>query len=143
MPKGPKGEKRPADVIGNAGRVMRIATGEETDERAPANPAAELERKGGAARAQFHPGAAAGDRQEGRRLEHPAAPAAPRKLRSRIPERRTAAGRTSGAGRHERVPQPIASSVAQDAERLRPPPAQGHNASAGPAGVVTVALAIG
>ena len=27
MPKGPKGEKRPADVIGNAVRVMRIATG--------------------------------------------------------------------------------------------------------------------
>src|SRR6476619_5005277 len=28
MPRGPKGEKRPADVIGNAVRVMRIATGE-------------------------------------------------------------------------------------------------------------------
>lgn len=26
MPKGPKGEKRPADVIGAAVRVMRIAT---------------------------------------------------------------------------------------------------------------------
>jgi hypothetical protein len=25
MPKGPKGEKRPADAIGNAVRVMRIA----------------------------------------------------------------------------------------------------------------------
>jgi hypothetical protein len=32
MPTGPKGEKRPADVIGNAVLVMRIATGEETDE---------------------------------------------------------------------------------------------------------------
>jgi len=31
MPAGPKGEKRPADVIGNAVKVMRIATGEETD----------------------------------------------------------------------------------------------------------------
>ena len=32
MPKkGPKGEKRPADVIGNAVRVMQIATGEESD----------------------------------------------------------------------------------------------------------------
>jgi hypothetical protein len=30
MPTGPKGQKRPADVIGNAVRVMRIATGEET-----------------------------------------------------------------------------------------------------------------
>jgi hypothetical protein len=28
MPRGPKGQKRPADVIGNAVRVMRIATGE-------------------------------------------------------------------------------------------------------------------
>lgn len=28
MPKGPKGEKRPADVIGNAVHVMRVATGE-------------------------------------------------------------------------------------------------------------------
>ena len=26
MPEGPKGEKRPADVIGNAVKVMRIAT---------------------------------------------------------------------------------------------------------------------
>ncbi len=28
MPRGPKGEKRPADVIGNANHVMRIVTGE-------------------------------------------------------------------------------------------------------------------
>jgi hypothetical protein len=28
MPTGPKGEKRPADVIGNAVHVMRIASGE-------------------------------------------------------------------------------------------------------------------
>ena len=32
MPKGPKGQKRPADVIGNAVKVMRIATGEEEEE---------------------------------------------------------------------------------------------------------------
>jgi len=31
MPRGPKGEKRPADVIGNAVHVMRIATGEVSD----------------------------------------------------------------------------------------------------------------
>jgi hypothetical protein len=31
MPTGPKGEKRPADVIGNAVKVMRIATGEEEE----------------------------------------------------------------------------------------------------------------
>jgi hypothetical protein len=28
MPKGPQGQKRPADVIGNAVMVMKIATGE-------------------------------------------------------------------------------------------------------------------
>ena len=28
MPRGPKGERRPADVIGNAVHVTRIATGE-------------------------------------------------------------------------------------------------------------------
>jgi hypothetical protein len=45
MPRGPKGEKRPADVIGNAVHVMRIATGqaEETTE----SPAAALGRRGG------------------------------------------------------------------------------------------------
>lgn len=31
MSKGPKGEKRPADVIGNAVHIMRIATGEIED----------------------------------------------------------------------------------------------------------------
>ena len=31
MPRGPKGEKRPADVIGNAVHVMRIATGKIED----------------------------------------------------------------------------------------------------------------
>ena len=33
MPKGPRGEKRPAEVIGNTVKVMRIATGEETEVR--------------------------------------------------------------------------------------------------------------
>ena len=32
MPKGPQGQKRPADVIGNAVKVMRIATGDEEEE---------------------------------------------------------------------------------------------------------------
>jgi hypothetical protein len=32
MPTGPKGEKRPADVIGNAVRVMRVATGGESED---------------------------------------------------------------------------------------------------------------
>jgi hypothetical protein len=35
MPRGPKGEKRPADVIGNAVKVMRIATGEEAEDYGP------------------------------------------------------------------------------------------------------------
>ena len=45
MPKGPHGQKRPADVIGNAVHVMRIATGE-IDEQAP-DPAKLHTRKGG------------------------------------------------------------------------------------------------
>ena len=55
MPKGPRGEKRPADVIGAAVKVMRIATGEEPDDRedAPApSPTQQLGKLGGAARAK-------------------------------------------------------------------------------------------
>jgi hypothetical protein len=54
MPKGPQGQKRPADVIGNAVKIMRIATGEETEEldAAPASAAAQLGKLGGAARAR-------------------------------------------------------------------------------------------
>ena len=33
MPKGSRGEKRPADVIGMSVKVMRIATGEERERR--------------------------------------------------------------------------------------------------------------
>jgi hypothetical protein len=57
MPRGPKGEKRPADVIGAAVMVGRIATGE-IEEGAGAPPddgkdpaAVALGRKGGKARA--------------------------------------------------------------------------------------------
>lgn len=55
MPKGPKGQKRPADVVSNAIKVARIATGEEDD--APPvtgkDPnASALGKKGGAARAK-------------------------------------------------------------------------------------------
>ena len=55
MPKGPKGEKRPADVIGAAVMVAKIATGEieEKIESDGKNKAAqELGRKGGKARAK-------------------------------------------------------------------------------------------
>jgi hypothetical protein len=51
MPKGPKGEKRPADVIGNAVKVMRIATGEEEDVVAASTAGATLGKLGGQARA--------------------------------------------------------------------------------------------
>ncbi len=45
MPRGPQGQKRPADVIGNAVRVMQIATGEMQDN--PLEPGKEYARKGG------------------------------------------------------------------------------------------------
>ena len=51
MPKGPRGEKRPADAIGRAIMVAKIATGEIEDEREISNAAAEMGRKGGKARA--------------------------------------------------------------------------------------------
>jgi len=52
MPRGPKGEKRPADVIGNAVKVMRIATGEEEDVVTLASAGATLGKLGGQARAR-------------------------------------------------------------------------------------------
>jgi hypothetical protein len=52
MPRGPRGEKRPADVIGAAVKVMRIATGEEIEELdSVKSAAAELGSRGGKARA--------------------------------------------------------------------------------------------
>ena len=62
MPRGPRGEKRPADVIGNAVKVMRIATGEEIEELETdrvKSAAAELGSRGGKARAIFDTRAAA------------------------------------------------------------------------------------
>ena len=56
MPKGPQGQKRPADAIGNAVRVMEIATGQREEEyegdQGKDKAAAELGRKGGKARAE-------------------------------------------------------------------------------------------
>jgi len=52
MPKGPRGESRPADVIGNAVRVARIATGEEEETPPPVSPGAALGKLGGEARAR-------------------------------------------------------------------------------------------
>ena len=50
MPIGPKGEKRPADVVANAVHVMRVAIGEANEEYADKGKR-EGGRKGGAARA--------------------------------------------------------------------------------------------
>lgn len=55
MPTGPKGQKRPADVIGNAVKVMQIATGEAEEELTDDGKnkaAAELGRRGGRAHAE-------------------------------------------------------------------------------------------
>jgi hypothetical protein len=53
MPKGPRGEKRPADAIGRAIMVAKIATGEIEDNATPADKAHHSRggKKGGAARA--------------------------------------------------------------------------------------------
>jgi NADP-dependent 3-hydroxy acid dehydrogenase YdfG len=51
MPKGPQGQKRPADVIGNAVHVMRIATGQ-IEESLPKTRRAEGGKKGGPARSK-------------------------------------------------------------------------------------------
>jgi len=51
VPKGPQGQKRKADVIGNAVLVMKIATGEVTEKVPAKSAAAELGSKGGKARA--------------------------------------------------------------------------------------------
>ena len=55
MPKGPQGQKRPRDVVSNAVKVMRIATGEEEEEYEDdgKDPAAKaLGAKGGKARSE-------------------------------------------------------------------------------------------
>lgn len=45
MPKGPQGQKRKADVVGNAVQIARIATGEVEDAKRPASK--DYTRKGG------------------------------------------------------------------------------------------------
>ncbi|HKX78498.1 MAG TPA: hypothetical protein VJM34_08265 [Novosphingobium sp.] len=53
MPKGPRGEKRPADAISRAVMIGRIATGEIEDEReAASSAAAQLGSLGGKKRAE-------------------------------------------------------------------------------------------
>ena len=51
MPKGPQGQKRPADVIGAAVMVAKIATGEIEDTQSPAPKRAIGGKVGGKARA--------------------------------------------------------------------------------------------
>jgi len=55
MPKGPKGQRHPADVIGNAIKVARIATGEEAEDLTEDGKnlyAVGLGKRGGRARAK-------------------------------------------------------------------------------------------
>ena len=52
MPTGPRGEKRPADVIGCAITVARIATGEAEDEIKPITGRVRSGKAGGKARAE-------------------------------------------------------------------------------------------
>jgi len=52
MPRGPKGEKRPADVVSNAVLIGRIATGEATEDRGVMPSRATGGKAGGKARAQ-------------------------------------------------------------------------------------------
>jgi hypothetical protein len=55
MPKGPQGQKRPADVIGNAVTVAQIAIGEieeEAEDDGKDKAAQALGKKGGKARAE-------------------------------------------------------------------------------------------
>lgn len=55
MPKGPKGEKRPADAIARAIKVAKIATGEieeDKDDDGKDKAAQSLGRRGGKARAE-------------------------------------------------------------------------------------------
>lgn len=52
MPKGPRGEKRPADAIGLAVMIGKIATGEIEDTAATKSAAAQLGSKGGKRRAE-------------------------------------------------------------------------------------------
>lgn len=55
MPKGPQGQKRPADVIGNAIKVARIATGEEVEaltNDGKDKAAVSMGKRGGKARAE-------------------------------------------------------------------------------------------
>ena len=53
MPKGSRGETRPADVLGNAVKIVPTALGEIEDEReATSSAAAQLGKLGGAARAR-------------------------------------------------------------------------------------------
>jgi hypothetical protein len=57
MPTGPKGQKRPADVVSNAVHVMKVLTGEASDEApdGPKSAAAMLGARGGRKRAQSLP----------------------------------------------------------------------------------------
>jgi hypothetical protein len=52
MPTGPKGQKRPADVVGNAVHVMKVLTGEIVEEGSPMPNRAKGAKVGGKRRAE-------------------------------------------------------------------------------------------
>lgn len=55
MPKGPQGQKRPADVVSNAILVGRLATGEESEDTSKPDDVRALSAKGGKRRAENLP----------------------------------------------------------------------------------------
>jgi len=55
MPKGPRGEKPPGDVIGDAIKTAHLATGEEVEELGPVSPGAALGKRGGRRAHNFDP----------------------------------------------------------------------------------------
>jgi hypothetical protein len=83
MPRGPKGEKRPADVIGNAVHIMRIATGE-IPETTPKSGGKEYAREGG-----IKGGKARAEKLSPKRRAEIARKAATARWRKREPEEAT------------------------------------------------------
>ncbi len=87
MPKGPRGQKRPADVVGTAVKVARIATGEfedKPDDDGTDKAAVELGRMGGRARARSHT-----ERQRSEIAKRPLRLAGKKAALNRKPQNRT------------------------------------------------------
>ena len=97
MPRGPKGQKRPADVIGNAVQVMKIATGEEAKDwllEKRMNCLGYMARDSGHRRVPEPP--KKDDRENGVHAALPRAQAAPLTALSRALKKRGTGGRVRG-----------------------------------------------